>query len=264
MSGQHGKVYGIIPARLESSRLPRKLLLPAADGKPLIQHTWEAVRAATVLSDVIVATDSLEIQEAVVGFGGRCELTGEHPSGTDRVAEVVRRLCPDAEFIVNIQGDEPEIRVEHIDAVVRAIVDNRDSEVARDSQIAMATLASRITCLETLQDPSCVKVVCDESGRALYFSRLPIPFCRDRSPQELLDQDSPWLLHVGLYAYRTDFLLEFTRRPPSRLEQLEKLEQLRALEMGARIQVSVVESHAPGIDTPDDYARFLARRRTAA
>lgn len=243
-------VYGFIPARLASTRLPQKLLLRET-GKPLIQHTWESARRAKSLNDLIVVTDSEEIAVAVRAFGGRAEITGEHPSGTDRIAEVVRRNYSHAEIVVNVQGDEPEIDAQNIDLLVNLLVEN--------PQAQMSTLATPIKSNEQRDSPSCVKVVCAEHGQALYFSRHAIPFCRDRSPDELLATDSPWLLHLGLYAYRKDFLLELTKLPPSRLEQLEKLEQLRALEAGARIQVGVVDHSAVGIDTPEDYARFVRR-----
>ena len=125
----------------------------------------------------------------------------------------------------------------------------------------MATLATPIRTIRELQQPSCTKVVCAADGRALYFSRCPIPFTRDIAPESLLPDESPWLLHLGIYAYRRDFLLELTKLPPSRLERLEKLEQLRALEAGATIQVAIVEQHAVGIDTPEDYAQFVERLR---
>jgi 3-deoxy-manno-octulosonate cytidylyltransferase (CMP-KDO synthetase) len=243
-------VYGIIPARLQSTRLPRKLLL-SETGRPLIEYTWRSASRARRLHQLIVAADSEEIAEAVSGFGGRCELTGEHPSGTDRIAEIVRRCCPDGEIFVNIQGDEPEIDPANIDAVVQALVDCPTAQ--------MATLATPMHSLEQVQASSCVKVVAGKDGRALYFSRAPIPFCRDRDPEEVLAAEHPWMLHIGIYAYRRDFLLELTQLPPSRLEQFEKLEQLRALEAGARIQVAIVEHHSVGIDTPEDYARFVAR-----
>jgi 3-deoxy-manno-octulosonate cytidylyltransferase (CMP-KDO synthetase) len=248
------RVFGIIPARLQSSRLPRKLLL-AETGKPLLQYTWEQACRARSLSDVIVATDSPEIAAAVKRFGGRAEMTGEHPSGTDRVAEVVRRICRDAQLVVNIQGDEPEIDPQHIDLLVQTLNDHPSVE--------MSTLATPITSRRELDDHSCNKVVCADDGRALYFSRATIPFVRDAVWDELLQTNSPWLLHLGLYAYRVNFLLEL---PPSKLEKLEKLEQLRVLEMGARIQVAVVEQRSVGIDTPEDYARFVerVRRRAAA
>ncbi|MEI8021445.1 MAG: 3-deoxy-manno-octulosonate cytidylyltransferase [Schlesneria sp.] len=243
-------VYGIIPARLQSTRLPRKLLL-AETGRPLIEYTWRSASRSKRLNHLIVAADSEEIAKTVKSFGGRCELTGEHPSGTDRIAEIARRCCPDGEIFVNIQGDEPEIDPANIDAVVQALINCPTAQ--------MATLGTPMRSLDQVQASSCVKVVAGKDGRALYFSRSPIPFCRDRDPAEVLATEHPWMLHIGIYAYRREFLLELTQLPPSRLEQLEKLEQLRALEAGARIQVAIVEHHSVGIDTPEDYARFVAR-----
>lgn len=248
------RVSGIIPARLKSTRLPRKLLL-AETGRPLIQHTWEATCRAKSLSEVIIAADDREIVEAVRQFGGRCEMTGEHPSGTDRIAEIVRRCCSKSDIIVNIQGDEPEIDPAHIDQLVGLL--------RFDSEVSMATLCSPITSREQLEDPSCVKVVCGSAGQALYFSRSAIPFCRDRDTEDLLKTESPWKLHLGIYAYRRDFLLRLTTWPQSRLEQLEKLEQLRVLEAGETILVGEVAHRSVGIDTPEDYARFVARQRIA-
>lgn len=244
------RVAGLIPARLQSTRLPRKLLLNET-GKPLIQHTWEAALSADCLDDVIVATDNEQIARVVCAFGGRCELTGDHPSGTDRIAEVVQRVCPDVDVVVNIQGDEPEVDAQQIAQLVDALT---------QSGAEMATLATPIRRIEERDDPSCVKVVCGQDGRALYFSRATIPFSRDMDPDQLLEAESPWKLHLGLYAYRTDFLLRLTQLPPSPLEKLEKLEQLRALEVGARIQLAIVEHRSVGIDTPEDYAAFVARQ----
>lgn len=246
-------VYGIIPARLQSTRLPRKLLLDQT-GRPLLEYTWRSASRAKTLSQLIVAADSDEIAAAVTQFGGRCELTGEHPSGTDRIAEVAFRSCPDGEIFVNIQGDEPEIDPANIDAVVQALMECPSAQ--------MSTLATPMKSMQQVQASSCVKVVRAADGRALYFSRAAIPFCRDREPEEILASEHPWLLHLGIYAFRRDFLFGLTKLAPSRLEQLEKLEQLRALEAGARIQVAIVEHHSVGIDTPEDYARFVERHRT--
>jgi 3-deoxy-manno-octulosonate cytidylyltransferase (CMP-KDO synthetase) len=246
-------VYGVIPARLHSTRLPRKLLL-AETGKPLLQYAWETACRAKSLHGVIVAADAPEIMTAVEQFGGRCVMTGEHPSGTDRIAEVVRRELPDADLIVNLQGDEPELDPAAIDQLVALMQQHPTSE--------MGTLATPISKVETVLAPSCVKVVCAADGRALYFSRSPIPHVRDADPAAVIASGaSPWLLHVGIYAYRREFLLRLTQQPVSRLESLEKLEQLRALEAGATIRVAVVEHHTVGIDTPEDYARFIARRQ---
>jgi len=244
------RVVGLIPARLRSTRLPRKLLL-CETGKPLIQHTWEAALSAECLDEVIIAADDEEIAAAVRSFGGRCELTGDHPSGTDRIAEVVSRVCPDVDIVVNIQGDEPEIEAGQFAQLVDAL---------KQSDAEMSTLATPIRRITERDDPSCVKVVCGQDGRALYFSRATIPFTRDIDPDDLLETDSPWKLHLGLYAYRTEFLLRLTQLPPSPLEKLEKLEQLRALEAGARIQLAIVEHRSVGIDTLEDYAAFVARQ----
>lgn len=250
--GVAGLVYGFIPARLASTRLARKLLL-AETGRPLIQHTWESARQARSLADVIVATDSAEIAQVVRAFGGHCEMTREHPSGTDRIAEVVERSFATAEVVVNIQGDEPEIDPLSIELLVQLLADHPTAQ--------MSTLATPIRTRPVRDSSSCVKVVCAENGRALYFSRSLIPFCRDQDPDQLLSAESPWLLHLGLYAYRREFLMKLTKLPVSRLEKLEKLEQLRALEAGAAIQVGIVERSAVGIDTAEDYARFVSRWR---
>ncbi len=252
------RVVGIIPARGASSRLPGKLLL-ADTGKPLLQYTWEAASRSGRLADLIVATDSPEIFAAAEAFGGRAEMTGEHASGTDRIAEVARRCCPEAKILVNVQGDEPELDPRQIDVLVETLLSHPETE--------MATLAAPIRSRSVLEDPSCTKVVCAADGRALYFSRAAIPFCRDAGPEqieELLAHESPWKLHLGIYAYRRDFLLRLTKLPPSPLERLEKLEQLRALEAGASIQVAIVDHYAVGIDTPGDYAQFVARQCRAA
>jgi 3-deoxy-manno-octulosonate cytidylyltransferase (CMP-KDO synthetase) len=245
---------GLIPARLESSRLPGKLLL-AETGLPLLQYAWEAATRSESLDEVIVATDSDEVAATVRAFGGRCEMTGQAASGTDRIAEVVRNCGLDAEIVVNIQGDEPEIEPETIDSLVETL--------ANAPAAQMSTLSTPIQTAEDRDDPSCVKVVCAADGRALYFSRSVIPHVRDaESPSDMAD--SPWQLHLGLYAYRRDFLLRLAELPPSRLEQLEKLEQLRALEAGACIQVATIEHPSVGIDTPEDYAQFIKRQRRRA
>ncbi|MEQ9409897.1 MAG: 3-deoxy-manno-octulosonate cytidylyltransferase [Fuerstiella sp.] len=245
------KIVGIIPARLQSSRLPEKLLLRET-GKPLIQYVWETACSCPALDEVIVATDSERIQQVVTEFGGRAELTGEHPSGSDRIAEVTRRCCRDADIVVNLQGDEPELEVATIDALVTSI---------QASGADMATIAAPIDDPEVVRSPDCVKVVISEAGTALYFSRSPIPFPRGQTVEAVMaaSRPGPWLLHVGLYAYRRDYLLQLTSTPPSSLEQLEKLEQLRALQTGGSISVAVVEQAAVGIDTAADYAAFVRR-----
>lgn len=257
-SGKRPTAVGVIPARMESSRLPGKMLLKET-GKPLIQYAWEAASAAKSLDSVVIATDSEEIAATCEGFGAAVALTGEHPSGTDRTAEAIRLLGLDVELVVNVQGDEPELDPECIDQLVAAM--------ARSPEIEMGTLATPIHSQAMLLDHGCVKVVRAADGRALYFSRLPIPFYRDGDTADLLTPQgehahmiqSPWLLHLGIYAYHPAFLLALTRMPQSQLEQLEKLEQLRALESGASILVEVVPHRSVGIDTAADYAAFVER-----
>ena len=246
------KIVGIIPARLQSSRLPRKLLLNVT-GKPLIQYVWETACHCPELHDVVVATDSEEIADVVASFGGRAEMTGEHNSGTDRIAEVTRRCFSHVDAVVNLQGDEPELDPKVVASLVREL---------KTSNSQMATVAAPMSSSEMVRDPSCVKVVTDVNGRAMYFSRSPIPFPREQPIESWFqdDEPAPWLLHVGLYAYRRDFLLKLTAMPPSPLEQMEKLEQLRALQSGASIAVAVINQAAAGIDTPEDYAAFVQRQ----
>ncbi len=240
----------VIPARLASTRLPRKLLL-CETGKPLIQHTYEAARRATRPDGICVATDHLDILAEVRAFGGRAEMTDPAaPSGTDRVAEIARRMT-DADIIVNVQGDEPEIAGRSIDLAIELLEENPSA--------VMSTLATPIRCRRQLQDPACVKAAFDHQGRALYFSRSVIP-CPRQWDDALLERDPPlFYQHVGLYAYRRDFLLQLASMPPSPLEQIEKLEQLRVLEAGYSILVGVVDEPTFGIDTPEDYRAFVEK-----
>ena len=240
----------IIPARLASTRLPRKLLL-CETGKPLIQHTYESARRATRPAGICVATDHREIFEAVRAFGGEVHMTSPSAaSGTDRVAEVARDM-PHVDVIVNVQGDEPEIAGRSIDLVIDLL--------ERTPGVPMATLATPIRSRRQLEDPACVKVVFDRSGRALYFSRSPIPHAREWNDSLLAAEPAHFYQHVGLYAYRRDFLLELAAMPPSRLELLEKLEQLRVLEAGHSILVGLVDEPTFGIDTPEGYRAFVAK-----
>jgi len=248
----------IIPARYASTRLPGKPLLRQT-GKYLIQHVYERACQARRASQVIIATDDPRIVAAVDSFGGRVVLTRrDHPSGTDRVAEVASGI--DADIIINLQGDEPQVDPEALDLLAELL--------ERDPSVQMATLAVPLNSLEQWQDPNCVKVVRDQQGRALYFSRSPIPFVRDGQPR-LATQPQQFLQHLGLYAYRRPYLLRLAKLPPESLEQLEKLEQLRVLALGERIQVGVVRQAAIGVDTYEDYERFVrhyhgARFRPAA
>src|SRR5262245_35272895 len=236
----------VIPARYAAKRLPAKPLLRAT-GKYLIQHVYE--RACESKADaVVVATDDQRIFDAVRSFGGRVVMTSsEHPSGTDRVAEVARGLTHD--IVVNLQGDEPTLDPATLDLVADLL--------KKDPQASMATLGVPIKSLEQWRDPNCVKLVRDVYGRALYFSRSPIPFSRDGDP-DFQKYPGVFLQHLGLYAYRRDFLLDLATWPPSPLEEIEKLEQLRVLSLGRRIQVGVVAHASRGVDTPADYERFVA------
>ena len=216
----------------------------------MIVHVVEAARRSKRLQRVIVATDDPRIAEAVRSHGGEAVITrADHPSGTDRVAEVAAGL-PNAKIIVNLQGDEPEISGHALDLVVEMLENDPDAP--------MATLATPIREERIYHDPSCVKVVCASNGRALYFSRSAIPHHRDglaTAPRPLAH------LHLGLYAYRRDFLLKLGTLPPTPLEKAEKLEQLRVLEQGYAIAVGVIEEPSIGIDTPEDYQRFVERWR---
>lgn len=242
--------YIVIPARLASRRLPRKLLL-AETGKTVIQHTYESASHARRPLGVVVAADSQEIADEVQRFGGQSVLTDPAAAtGTDRVAEAARAL-PDADVIINVQGDEPEIAASSIDLSVRLLEENPDA--------VMATLATPIRSRSQLEDPACVKVTFDSAGRALYFSRSPIPHARDGC-EPLLSVDPPiFHQHIGLYAYRRDFLFQLAKMAPSPLEQVEKLEQLRVLEAGYQILVGVVAEPTVGIDTRADYDTFVIR-----
>ncbi|HVP12746.1 MAG TPA: 3-deoxy-manno-octulosonate cytidylyltransferase [Phycisphaerae bacterium] len=242
----------IIPARYASTRFPGKPLLRDT-GKYLIQHVCEQVGRARSIAEVIVATDDERIAEAVQSFGGRIAMTrADHPSGTDRVAEVARGL--DAEIIVNVQGDEPEIEPGNIDKLVGLLVD--------DPTVRIGTLACPFPPGADPTDPNAVKVVLDARGRALYFSRSLIPYPRDTAGRPTTP--GQWLLHLGIYAYRRPFLLDLAKLPPTPLEQREKLEQLRVLENGYTMAVGTVDKAAIGIDTPEDYAAFVARCRAGA
>jgi 3-deoxy-manno-octulosonate cytidylyltransferase (CMP-KDO synthetase) len=244
--------YVVIPARYGSTRLPRKMLLRET-GKTLLQHTYEAACAAKRATGVLVATDHAEIAAEVERFRGDFVMTSpDCASGTDRVAEVARKL-PRAEIIVNVQGDEPEMSPDSIDRVVEMLQLNPAA--------GMATLATPIGSPEQLADPACVKVVFDSSGRAMYFSRSPIPFVREPDTAQRFNDPPQFFQHLGIYAYRREVLLEVAAMPPSSLELAEKLEQLRMLQSGGTILVGVVAQAAGGIDTPADYAAFVARRR---
>ena len=239
----------IIPARYASTRLPHKLLLRET-GKPLIQHTYEAALKATLPESVTIACDHTEIFDSVKQFGGQVQMTNPNaPSGTDRVAEVAAKL-DDVDIVVNVQGDEPEIAGEAIDLAIQMLIDRPDA--------VMSTLATPIRTREQLEDPACVKVVFDAKGKALYFSRSVIPYVREK-PEYRLNGVPLHHQHIGLYAYRREFLLRLSQLSQSDLEKAESLEQLRVLHHGYSMMVGIVNEAAPGIDTPEDYRKFVEK-----
>lgn len=241
----------VIPARLASSRLSQKLLLRAG-GKSVLQHTYEAAKLASVTDHVIVAADDPRLVAEVDSFGGEARLTSVScQSGTDRIAEIAL-LHEDVDVFINVQGDEPEIDPGVIDAVASLLASRPDADIA--------TAACAINHAGKLDDPACVKVVMGREDRAIYFSRSAVPHARDGVTDELLHAQPPvYWQHIGLYAYRRDFLLWFATEGPGRLEQIEKLEQLRAIEAGKTIVVASVGPSAPGIDTLEDFRAFCNR-----
>lgn len=238
------KTLGIIPARFASVRFPGKPLALLA-GKPVIQWVWERTRQSNALDRVIVATDDPRIADCVTGFGGEVKMTRpDHPSGTDRCAEVLAQISSESwDFVVNIQGDEPFIDPGAIDQLVELL--------ASDSRPDIATLARRIVDHEALFNPNVVKAVVGQSGHALYFSRHPVPYQRGKDQCEWLSA-FPFLQHIGLYGFRAEVLPVLTRLPLSPLEQAESLEQLRWLDHGYSIAVGVTVYQSVGIDTPED------------
>jgi 3-deoxy-manno-octulosonate cytidylyltransferase (CMP-KDO synthetase) len=238
------KALGVIPARWASTRLPGKVLIDIA-GKPLIQHVWERAKKARRLADVIIACDEPHVVDRARAFGAHAVLTAkDHPSGSDRVAEAARKS--DADIIVNIQGDEPLIAPKLIDGLVDAL--------AKDGAAAVATAVKRIAGEEEFRNPNVVKVVIDQKGNALYFSRASIPFKRDGKPSDF----SKYFRHLGIYAYRRDFLFSYCQWPKSFLEQEECLEQLRVLEAGYRIKCVETDVETIGVDTPEDVIRVAS------
>lgn len=245
-------VVAVIPARYASTRYPGKPLLNAT-GKYLIQHVYERAAAARTVTRCLVATDDARIRDAVRSFGGEAVMTRpDHPSGTDRIAEVVCGLPgDDRDIVLNVQGDEPELAPAYLDRLVQRLA----AEPPRECPIA--TLACPFPADADPRDPNAVKVVLNQENRALYFSRALIPYPRDPG---VAGPGRP-LLHLGVYAYRRAFLLQLAAWPPGGLEQIEKLEQLRVLERGYALAVEIVPESSVGIDTPRDYDQFVARWR---
>ncbi len=246
-------IIAVIPARYGSTRFPGKSLA-LIQGKPMIQWVYERTKRSKLVDRVLVATDDDRIMRAVAAFGGEAVMTSpDHPTGTDRIAEVARGL--DCGIIVNVQGDEPLIEPAMIDEAIGPLVN--------DAAIPMGTVCKQIDSAEEAFDPNVVKVVLDEQGFALLFSRAPIPWDRDawagkRSLDELTLTTSLYK-HIGLYVYRREFLLRYASLPQTRLETVEKLEQLRALGHGYRIRAVITEYESFGVDIPGDLSKILNR-----
>lgn len=237
------QVLGVIPARLASTRLPRKPLHPIA-GRPLVEWVWRRAVQSGVFDEVVIATDSPEVETAARAFGATVALTrAGHPSGTDRVAEVARREeWRGSPVIVNVQGDEPFVRADHLQAAVDLVRAGWD----------VGTVATPIASAEEWREPAVVKVARGDDGRALYFTRAPVPFPRDAAPDF---GSGAYLRHVGVYACAREALLRWVALPEGALERIEKLEQLRALAAGLSIGVAVGEPAEGGVDTPADALR---------
>ena len=237
------KFIGLIPARYASTRFPGKPLALLA-GKPVIQHVYE--QAAKVLDAVYVATDDERIYNKVMEFGGKAVMTStEHHSGTDRIEEALEKIGGNFDVVVNIQGDEPFIAQSQIETLCHCF---------EDEATQIATLGKPFECIEAVENPNSPKIVVDNRGYAMYFSRSVIPFVRGVERQEWLKK-YPFLKHLGIYAYRTEVLKAITRLPQSSLELAESLEQLRWLENGYRIKVGITNVETVGIDTPEDLQR---------
>ncbi|MHC4212813.1 MAG: 3-deoxy-manno-octulosonate cytidylyltransferase [Planctomycetota bacterium] len=241
------KVLACIPARYGSTRFAAKVLAKDT-GKFLIQHTYERACQAKLIEKVLIATDDERVFDAAQSFGADVVMTSsEHQSGTDRIAEAVADI--DVEIIVNLQGDEPEIDPNNIDLVAELLLNNPD--------YPMATLVAGFQRPEQISDPNIVKAVLDQNGAAIYFSRSVIPYDREKAGIGDIDL---YLRHLGIYAYRKDFIQTITKLPQSPLEKIEKLEQLRVIENGYKILTGKVSHIADGIDTPEQYAAFVARQ----
>ncbi len=239
-------ILAIIPARYASTRFPGKPLIDLG-GKSMIQRVYEQALKARRLNDVAVATDDERIFSHVLSFGGKVVMTGNHSSGTDRCFDTLQQQHEKYDYVINVQGDEPFIQPEQIDLLAAAL----------NGSIEIATLVKKITDKEALFNPNVVKVVFDRHGKALYFSRSPIPHVRNKPDSEWL-QSAIFYKHIGMYAYRADILEKITKLPVSLLEQAESLEQLRWLEHGFSIHVIETERETLGIDSPEDADRARA------
>ncbi len=251
MQNKQNSIIAVIPARYGSTRFPGKALADIK-GRPMIQWVHERTRRSKLIQRVIVATDDERILSVVQSFGGEAMMTSsQHATGTDRIAEVAKLI--DCDIVVNVQGDEPLIRPEMIDEAIVPLV--------QDASIPMGTLCRRIDGREEAFDPNVVKIVFDKKGLALYFSRAPIPWDRDawagKSSWKELSLEGPLYKHIGLYVYRRDFLLNYAAMTRTPLEATEKLEQLRALENGHKINVAITSHESFGVDIPGDLGKIL-------
>ncbi|MBM3404611.1 MAG: 3-deoxy-manno-octulosonate cytidylyltransferase [Bacteroidetes bacterium] len=243
------ELIAIIPARLDSTRLPRKVLLEV-NGKTILQHVYEQVSKARTVEKVIIATDSDEVFNACRKFTPHVEMTSPaHTCGTERIAEAASRL--DARLVLNVQGDEPLIRPEVIDQIGQTMLQTDD---------LMYSLMVRLHDTIELANPNVPKVIVDKQGYAIYFSRLPIPYCRDQHHiirgSELLHEEVVYYRHIGIYGFKREFLLKYASLEPSPLEKMEKLEQLRAIENGYRIRMTETDYNSFSIDTAEDFIRL--------
>ena len=244
-------IAAVIPARYDSTRLAGKVLLKET-GKYLIQHTYEQVLCAKRVDKVIVAVDDENVLQACKEFGAEAVMTAkDHQSGTDRIAEAVKDIK--ADIVINVQADEPEIDPSNIDLLA--------SLIESDAGCGMATLIADFDDISQIENPDIVKCIVDSNNYAIYFSRLPLPYCRDKAG---VGELSSYSRHLGIYAYRKDFLGKFTSMAQSRLEKLEKLEQLRAIENGYKILTGRVDHHCDGIDTKQQYEAFVNRYKENA
>ena len=247
------KVWAVIPARFGSTRFAGKVLAKDT-GKFLIQHTWEQACLAKLPDKVIIAADDERIAAAAKSFGAECILTSPaHKSGTDRIAEAVADM--DVDIVLNVQADEPEIEPGNIDLLAQLLIEAQNLKLETQN-CGMATLAAEFENSEQVKDPNIVKVVVDSDNFAIYFSRSVIPYDRAAGGA---GKTANYLRHLGIYAYRKEFLLKITALPQSGLEKIERLEQLRAIENGFPILVGKVEHTCDGIDTPQQYAEFVKR-----
>ncbi len=237
------KTVIVIPARYASTRLPGKPLLKV-NNKPIIQYVYEAAQKSKLADSIIVATDDDRIVEAVKKFGGSVEMTSaEHKCGSDRITEVIQRH-PEFDYVLNLQGDEPQITPNIIDKTISALIENDDTDIS--------TLVREITSKEQINNPNCVKCVFDNNNNALYFSRCPIPYERN-------ENQAPYYAHIGIYGYKKESLIKMTKLPQSVLEKQESLEQLRALQNGMKIKIAIVGLNPVGIDTIEDYEKFKSQ-----